>query len=183
MNHIIRLSAIALLVIIAGCNRDSYPDNGDAPRPGPIPSDANRQEVVAERGTMVMPFDLERTTHVFEKTESGGVQRVVSDDGDADQVRLIREHLAEEADKFSRGDFHDPAMIHGEDMAGLHALVMGHDRLDIKYVDIESGGRITYVTEDAELVKAIHAWFDQQVSDHGRHAEHGGHDGHGTGNH
>lgn len=34
-------------------------------------------------------------------------------------VALIRSHLAEEAERFARGDFHDPAMIHGDDMAGL----------------------------------------------------------------
>jgi len=28
--------------------------------------------------------------------------------------------LAEEAQRFSQVDFHDPQMIHGEDMAGLH---------------------------------------------------------------
>jgi hypothetical protein len=117
-----------------------------------------------------MPFDLERTTHVFDKLDNGGRQRVVSDDGDAEQVRLIRQHLAEEAEKFARGDFHDPEMIHGADMAGMHALVTGYERLNIEYTNIEGGGQITYQTSDAELVTALHQWFDQQVSDHGRHA-------------
>mgnify|MGYP001825701568 CR=1 FL=1 len=97
-------------------------------------------------------------------------QQVVSDDGDAAQIALIRAHLAEEAAKFSQGDFHDPEMIHGEDMAGLHELVMGAERLSITYSDIESGGQILYTTEDADLVVALHAWFEQQVADHGEHA-------------
>lgn len=36
-----------------------------------------RQEEVARRGAKVMPFDLEQTTHVFEKLDDGGLQKVV----------------------------------------------------------------------------------------------------------
>ena len=130
-----------------------------------------RQAEVAEAGSMVMPFDLDRSTHVFEKTDFGGIQVVASDDGDVEQVRLIREHLAEEAERFAQGDFHDPAMIHGDDMAGMHALVMGHDRVTIVYRDVQDGGEIRYETDDEALIQAIHDWFDAQVSDHGEHAQ------------
>ncbi|MEZ4698838.1 MAG: hypothetical protein R2834_00790 [Rhodothermales bacterium] len=130
-----------------------------------------RQAVVAERGSMVMPFDLDRTTHHFEKLPDGGRQQVVTDDGDAGQIALIQSHLAEEAERFSRGDFHDPAMIHGDHMAGMHELVMGHDRIEIAYTPLPDGGQILYTTDDPALVEAIHAWFDAQVSDHGHHAQ------------
>jgi hypothetical protein len=64
-----------------------------------------RQEEVAERGAEVMPFDLEKTTHVFEPTQTGGVQKVVADDpSDGEQIALIRAHLREEAGAFRRGD-------------------------------------------------------------------------------
>ena len=130
-----------------------------------------RQAEVAEAGREVMPFDLEATRHVFEKLPDGGLQTVVADTDDAEQIRLIREHLSDEADRFARGDFHDPAMIHGEDMAGLHALVMGHDRLAITYREVERGAEISYGSEDPALVEAIHQWFDAQVMDHGQHAQ------------
>ena len=131
----------------------------------------DRQAEVAERGAQVMPFDLERTTHIFEKLDDGGLQQVISDDGNATQIQLIRDHLAEEAERFQNGDFHDPAMIHGDNMAGLHELVMGADRLTITYSDIDEGGQILYTASDADLINALHMWFDQQVSDHGSHAE------------
>lgn len=83
---------------------------------------SERQAIVAERGVEVMPFDLERTTHIFEKIDNGGLQQAISDDKDVEQVGLIRAHLAEEAKRFSQGDFHDPEMIHGENMTGLHEL-------------------------------------------------------------
>lgn len=118
-----------------------------------------------------MPFDLDRTTHFFEPMEDGGLQTILSDDGDVEQVDLIRAHLAEEAERFARGDFHDPSMIHGENMAGLHALVTGHERLSVSYDDVDLGGEIRYGSRDAELVDAIHEWFEAQVRDHGEHAQ------------
>lgn len=132
-----------------------------------------RQADVAAAGAEVMPFDLDRSTHVFETTPTGGLQTVVSDDGDEDQIEAIRSHLAEEADRFSRGDFHDPAMIHGDDMAGMHTLVTGADRLTIEYQDVDGGGEIRYSSEDPALVEAIHQWFAQQLTDHGEHARGG----------
>jgi hypothetical protein len=130
-----------------------------------------RQGDVAEAGRAVMPFDLDATTHVFEKLQDGGLQTVVADAQDPSQVALIRAHLADEAERFARGDFHDPAMIHGEDMPGLHALVMGHDRLQITYREVDRGAEIRYASDDPALVAAIHQWFDAQLSDHGRHAQ------------
>ena len=84
---------------------------------------------------------------------------------------MIRVHLAEEAERFSRGDFHDPSMIHGENMPGLHALVMGHDSVSITYSEVERGAAIRYLSRSAALVAAIHQWFDAQLSDHGAHAQ------------
>ena len=135
------------------------------------PNLAQRQAEVAAAGSTVMPFDLEATTHVFEKLDDGGLQTVVADADDPDQVALIRAHLAEEAERFARGDFHDPAMIHGDDMPGLHALVMGHDRVVVTYSAIDRGAQIKYTSADPGLVTAIHQWFDAQLRDHGQHAQ------------
>ncbi len=134
---------------------------------------AARHAEIAAKGAMVMPFDLERTTHIFEKQALGGLQQVISDDGDSEQVMLIREHLKEEAERFQKGDFHDPAMIHGENMAGLHELTTRSGELTIAYAELAEGGQITYTAEDPELIAAIHAWFEQQLADHGSHAQSG----------
>lgn len=132
----------------------------------------SRTEEVAARGGEVMPFDLERTTHRFAKGAGGGVQTVVADDpADADQVLLVRRHLKREADRFRAGRFDDPAAIHGMEMPGLAALRAGADRLAIRYSDVPAGGRISYSTDEEDLVAALHAWFDAQVMDHGAHAE------------
>ena len=108
----IRRTLGLLVVGILGCHAgDGTPEQ-------------DRQAEVSAIGATVMPFDLESTTHVFENTDDGGVQQVVADEGAADQVELIREHLRTEAGRFAAGDFHDPEMIHGPDMPGLHELVM-----------------------------------------------------------
>jgi hypothetical protein len=134
----------------------------------------SRQDQVATKGSQVMPFDLERTTHRFTKTATGGVQTVVADDpADADQVRRIREHLTEETAKFARGDFGDPATIHGTGMPGLAELSTGYQRITTGYAELPDGARITYTTREAKLTTALHTWFDAQTSDHGRHAERG----------
>jgi hypothetical protein len=133
---------------------------------------AGRRAEVAARGPLVMPFDLERTTHVFTPTAEGGEQTVVADDaGDREQVRLVREHLLEEAGRFRRGDFADPAAIHGDEMPGLAELRAGASRIRVAYADVPGGGRIRYSTGDPALVQALHAWFAAQRSDHGAHAE------------
>lgn len=91
-----------------------------------------RQELVADRGASVMPFDLDATTHVFAPTDEGGVQTVIADDAaDLDQVALIREHLQAEMAAFQVGDFGDPASIHGHEMPGLAVLESSTDELAI----------------------------------------------------
>ncbi len=145
-----------------------------------VPQEA-RQERVAEKGARVMPFDLEATTHVYEKTGNGGVQKVVADDpSDAGNVAAIREHLREEADAFSGGEFSDPASIHGEDMPGLAELEAGAGRVEVRYEELPDGARIVLQSDDRELVGAVHEWFDAQLSDHGDDAEEGGSDEQGT---
>ncbi|RMF57773.1 MAG: aspartate carbamoyltransferase [Bacteroidetes bacterium] len=134
-------------------------------------SRTHRQAEVAARGAEVMPFDLDRTIHVFEETEDGGVQRVlVRDEEDREQVVLIRQHLREQAARFARGDFSAPAQIHGEAMPGLRELASGAARLEVRYEDIPGGALIRYVSSDTALVRALHRWFAAQRRDHGRHA-------------
>lgn len=134
----------------------------------------DRQEAVAERGRTVMPFDLEETTHHFTPTGTGGVQDVVADQSDdAKQVTLIRTHLQQEAKAFGRGDFGDPAQIHGDSMPGLTELQDGYERIEVRYRERPDGATLTYTTDEPALVDALRDWFDAQLSDHGDHAETG----------
>ena len=105
---------------------------------------ADRRAEVEARGSTVMPFDQERTTHVFRATPTGGVQQVVAKRAnDTGQIGLIRAHLRKEARRFSAGNFADPMAI---------------------------GARITYRATDPALISALHDWFDAQLMDHGANA-------------
>lgn len=154
------LVLVALTVLLTACAGDGHDTDGHG-------SHDDRRAEVAERGRSVMPFDLDRTTHRFTRTATGGVQTVVADDPtDGTQIRLIQEHLRAEAGRFRRGDFSDPSRIHGRDMPGLTTLRHGAGRITITYAPTSDGARITYTTTDPALVTALHAWFDAQVSDH-----------------
>lgn len=165
----IGLIGVAAALVVAGVGAGYALANRQAD-----PAPDTRQAEVADRGANVMPFDLDRTTHVFTDRPDGGVQAVTADQpDDAEQVRLIREHLRNEAAAFAQGDFGDPATIHGQDMPGLAALQAEAERIEVEYVDLPAGGQLTYTTSAPALVAALHDWFDAQVSDHGSHAEHG----------
>lgn len=130
----------------------------------------------AQREQKVMPFDLDATLHTFEKSDQGGFERVaVKDAEDVRIIALIREHLAKEAKLFARGDFSDPAYLHGADMAGLSTLedAAAAGSLKVSYSDLPDGAALTFAVEDETVLTALHAWFDAQVSDHGDHATEG----------
>jgi hypothetical protein len=125
------------------------------------------ERAMAARAAGVMPFDLNATTHTFTKNATGGVEQVVAkDSGDQRNITLIRQHLRKEAEQFAKGDYGDPATIHGTAMPGLQELRAGADRVKIHYEQAPSGARITYSSSDPVLVAALHAWFDAQSSDH-----------------
>jgi hypothetical protein len=127
--------------------------------------------MVHQMGHQVMPFDLNQTTHIFEMTDSGGIQQVIAKDpGDKEQISLIQQHLQHEAMRFSQGDFSDPTSLHGKDMPGVKELAGGAAHLKVEYSPLPNGAQITFTTEDPQLVTAIHRWFGAQLSDHGSDA-------------
>ncbi|MDP1549060.1 MAG: aspartate carbamoyltransferase [Nitrosomonas sp.] len=135
-------------------------------------ADEDRLDEVAERGAHVMPFDLEKTTHVFSKTDTGGIQQVIANDkSDTKQISLIRSHLSGITDEFKQGNFSNPEKIHGASMPGLAELKTAKTgQIKIEYKELPDGAEITYSTHIEKLKLAIHQWFDAQLSDHARHA-------------
>ena len=119
-----------------------------------------------------MPFNLDQTVHVFSKKEDGGLQQVVvKNQTNTGQIKLIRQHLNEIANKFKQGDFSDPSKLHGDNMPGLADLKKaGQGEINIAYTELPDGAQITYETDKPDLIHAIHLWCDAQLSDHARHA-------------
>ena len=145
---------VAISLCILGCGRRQ--------------SLSERRSEVAARGAEVMPFDLRKTTHVFQDLEDGGLQTVTANSpGDTSQVRLIQEHLQLEALRFTKGDFSDPRTIHGHAMPGVAELSQGAARIRVEYSARSDGGAVRYTTSDPALVAALHHWFAAQRMDHG----------------
>lgn len=163
------LAAAGLALALAACGDDSD-DGGDSDDSEAL---AERQDDVAERGSEVMPFDLDATLHQFGPSADGLVQMIVARDSeDSEQIELIREHLTEEAERFSEGDYSDPAAIHGDDMPGLAELEAGADAITVEMEEMPAGGRINYTTDDSDLLDALNRWAEAQIEDHGEHADH-----------
>ena len=137
-----------------------------------VASAQTKQEHVHHTGHSVMPFDLAKTTHIFRMTESGGVERVIVKDPKAtDQVTLIQQHLQHEAEAFQRGDYSDPASLHGADMPGLKELQTGVAQIKVSYSALPAGAEIKFETTELHLLTAIHRWFGAQLSEHGADAK------------
>ena len=130
------------------------------------------QEHVHAMAAGVMPFDVSKTVHIFRMTETGGVESVVArDPAAADQITLIRQHLQHEATSFQRGDYSDPAMLHGVAMPGLSELQSGASHIKVSYAPLPSGAEVRFETTDWHLVTALHRWFGAQLSEHGADAK------------
>ena len=129
------------------------------------------QEHVHGMGQMVMPFDLNKTTHIFRMTDTGGVQSVVVKDAhDKDQIGLVRQHLRHEAQAFQRGDYADPMALHGAAMPGVAELARHHAAIAVAYSELPLGAALTFTARDRHLVTEIHRWFGAQLSEHGADA-------------
>lgn len=130
-----------------------------------------RQAYIHDRGTMVMPFDLNKTSHIFTKTDQGGIQKIqAKNPDDTEQIELIRGHLMKEKELFDNGDFSDPATLHGDSMPGLSVLEASSDKLQVEYSDLPDGAQLTYITNDEKVIDALHMWFMAQLQDHGMDA-------------
>jgi hypothetical protein len=55
-------------------------------------------------------------------------------------------------------------------MPGLRDLVAGAAKISVEYTALPNGAQIAYITQDPQLITALHQWFDAQLSDHGHDA-------------
>jgi hypothetical protein len=138
-------------------------------------AEPSRQDAVRQLSPDVMPFDMARTTHVFSKTPTGGVQRVVAKAiDDSKQTERVRLHLRDLAARFQRRDFSGPSHVHGTEMPGLAQLrASAATDLHVKYREIPAGAEVEYRSGKPAIVDAIHQWFDAQLADHGADAMEG----------
>lgn len=134
--------------------------------PGAAVADTS-SDMIMQHGAQIMPFDQNQATHMFLPDSTGGVVEIVVHDMDAHQIALVRSHLLAEAAKFAKGDYSDPAYIHGQIMPGLRTLESAAVRVSVRYFETPTGAAITFSSPDDAVVAAIHQWLAAQAHDHG----------------
>jgi hypothetical protein len=105
--------------------------------------------------------------HMFLPDSIGGVVEVVVHNMNDHQIALVRSHLLSEAAKFAKGDYSDPAYIHGQTMPGLNQLESGAAKVSVRYFETPTGAAVTFASADQSMVTAIHQWLAAQQHDHG----------------
>lgn len=118
------------------------------------------------RGKQVMGVDQYTSTHRFESLPDGGRIVLQRDSADAAGEATIRAHLREIRERFTRGDFTLPGVVHATEVPGT--AVMSARRRRIRYVmePLPRGGQLRIVTRDAAALEAVHAFLAFQRMDH-----------------
>ena len=108
-------------------------------------------------------FDRTTMSRGFQARDDGGVEQVVTrDTANQKELGQARAYLKDEVARFQQGQYDDPARTHGMEMPGSKALESGYSRIRVSYADLPNGGQVAYVASDAELVQALHAWFERR---------------------
>lgn len=132
----------------------------------------HRQHMIHSESHLVMPFDMNKVTHYFIKTDTGGILMIKTKNaGDTAQTSLIVSHLKKEYKLFSNADFRDPKTLHGVDMPGLKVLSESKGKFKVEFKKLSDGAQLTFTSENPEIQDAIHKWFDAQLKDHGSDAK------------
>lgn len=118
------------------------------------------------RAAEVMNLDAALLTYQVAPNDRGGSVTVeVNSDFEFEEIGKLHKYLREQQARFREGDFGAERRIHGDDTPGLDALERGHDRLMVSYVDLPTGGTLTFRSDDPELVAAVHEWLNRVVID------------------
>ena len=122
---------------------------------------------VQSRGAAVMGVDQNTSAHVFETLPDGGRIALQTDSVDAVGEATIRAHMRDIAQRFAKGDFTLPGMVHAmPSVPGTAAMTAR--RAGIRYVvePLPRGAQVRIITRDAEAIKAVHAFLAFQRMDH-----------------
>ncbi len=153
------LLGVATTLLVVGCG------SPDAPGAAPAVTDS-AFAALQERGKAAMGVDQYTSTHVFEDLPDGGRIVLQRDSADAEGTAVIRAHMRDIADLFSRGDFSIPGMVHAREVPGTD--VMAAKRAMITYVadTLPRGGQVRITTTDPDALRAVHAFLAFQRMDH-----------------
>ena len=127
----------------------------------------HQDAAMTERGNKAMGFDQNKTTHHFLLKDDGGIIQVETNDPkDLESRDTIRGHLSHIAVLFSKGDFEIPMFVHDRMPDGVPVMKELKDEITYKYEEMESGGKVSLTSQNADAVEAIHEFLRFQIQDH-----------------
>jgi len=167
-----RVFSALCLVFFATLTSAQQAGNEDTMRNCPMhkegaPADSHHV-VLEKRGDEAMGFSHEKTTHHFFLSANGGSIEVTANEAtDKRSVDAVRAHLSHIAVMFGDGDFGTPIFIHDGIPPGVTSMKLLKSKIQYKYEEISSGGRVRIESSDAIAIAAIHDFLRFQISEHG----------------
>ncbi len=129
--------------------------------------DAKHYAGVDKRGDKAMGFSHETNTHHFLMFKDGGaIQVVPNDPKDADDLKMVRDHLQMIAGMFASGDFRLPMFIHDTTVPGTQTMKKLKSEISYKYEEIPNGAQVRLTTANPKGLQAIHNFMRFQIKDH-----------------
>lgn len=128
-----------------------------------------------QRGAQAMGVDQYTSAHVFERLSDGGRIVLRRDTTDSAGVETIRAHMHDIAERFGRGDFTIPGVVHARTVPGTDVMSRRRDRIRYAAESLAGGAQVRITTTDPEALRAVHAFLAFQAMDHrAADHEHGG---------
>jgi hypothetical protein len=119
-----------------------------------------------ERGKRAMGVDQYTSVHHFIDTPKGGRIVFERDSSDSTGVAAIRLHLKHITSAFSAGDFQLPGMVHAQKVPGTAVMAARHTAIQYDFRSLAGGGEVRIRTQDAEALRAVHAFLAFQRREH-----------------
>jgi hypothetical protein len=113
-----------------------------------------------------MGVDQYTSAHVFEPLVDGGRIVLTRDESDSAGVATIRAHMRTIAERFSRGDFTIPHMVHARSVPGTEVMAARRSRIAYSAQPVPGGGQVRITTTDAAALAAVHEFLAFQRRDH-----------------
>lgn len=172
MKRLIRAAIPMVLIVWAQCGFSQAAPSSGSDHPCPMHgshmggADAHHA-MVESHGDQAMGFAHDKTTHHFRLAEDGGAIEVTADDPkDSANIEAIRMHLTHITEMFGQGDFSTPMFVHDMTPPGVTTMKLLKEKIHFAYSQLEAGGRVSLISQDAVAQAAIHDFLRFQIADH-----------------
>jgi len=159
------------LLCLASVSYAQYAEKDDGMQNCPMHKEhataGSHQAAVETHGDQAMGFAHDKTTHHFRISADGGAIEVTANDADDNSnAEAIRSHLSHIAVMFSEGDFSTPMFVHDEIPAGVTTMKLLKSKIQYRYEEMSSGGRVRIESTDPLALAGIHDFLRFQINEH-----------------